>query len=46
MTANNADLELLEEKWVVDQTTIYVCENKVCLYPVTTSEEAIKLLLD
>ena len=46
MTANNADLELLEDKWVVDQTTIYVCENKVCLYPVTTSEEAIKLLLD
>lgn len=38
----SSTLSLLELKWVNDQTTIYVCENKVCQLPVTTIEKAMK----
>ena len=41
---NNSHLPLLEFKYVENQTTIYVCENKVCLSPVTTTSEAIQLI--
>lgn len=35
-------LSLVKLKWVDEQTTIYVCENKVCLFPVTETQEAIQ----
>ena len=38
------NLSLLEYKWIEGQTTIFVCENKVCLLPVMTAEDAIKQL--
>ena len=37
-------LELLQYKLIPGQTTIYVCRNKVCKLPVTTVEEAMKLM--
>jgi hypothetical protein len=39
------NLSLLENKWVDGQTTIYVCENKVCKLPVTNTQKAIEQLL-
>jgi uncharacterized protein YyaL (SSP411 family) len=33
-------LPLLKDKWT-DRTTIYVCENKVCLMPVPTVDQAL-----
>jgi len=39
---HQSTLPLLELKWVNEQTTIYVCENKVCQLPVTTVEKAMK----
>ncbi|MFT5883597.1 MAG: hypothetical protein ACI9IP_000036 [Arcticibacterium sp.] len=38
------DLKLLENKRVKNKTLIYVCQNKVCQYPVTTVEEAMGLM--
>ena len=38
------DLALLEYKWIEGQTTIYVCENKVCLLPVMSAPDALKQL--
>lgn len=38
----SSNLPLLEFKWVDEQTTIYVCENKVCQLPVTSVAEALK----
>ena len=35
-------LPLLEGKFVEGETMIYVCENRVCQLPVTSTEEAIK----
>ena len=35
-------LPLLENKWVPGQTTIYVCRNKTCKYPVTEVAEALQ----
>jgi uncharacterized protein YyaL (SSP411 family) len=37
-------LELLEGKFLVGETTIYVCKNKVCKFPVNTVEEALELM--
>ncbi len=39
------DLPLLENKLVKGQTTIYVCQEKICKLPVTKVEEAIKLIM-
>lgn len=38
------ELPLLELKYIEGQTTYYVCENKVCQLPVTTTPEAIQLI--
>lgn len=38
----NSTLPLLESKFVEEQTTIYVCENKVCQLPVQKVTEAKK----
>ena len=35
-------LELLENKLVAGQTTIYVCRNKVCKLPATDISNAIR----
>lgn len=37
-------LTLLKDKLDEEETRIYVCQNKVCKYPVTTVEEALKLM--
>jgi len=39
------NLPLLENKLVEGQTTIYVCQNKVCQLPVTEPEKALQQLL-
>ncbi len=39
-------LELLKNKLVKGQTTVYVCQNKSCKRPVETSSEALKLMED
>ncbi len=36
-----ATLELLENKLVEGQTTIYVCQDKVCKRPVTEVKDAV-----
>lgn len=41
---DNSTLPLLELKWIEGQTTIYVCENKVCQLPVTETSKAIQQL--
>lgn len=38
-------LSLLENKFIDGQTTIYVCENKVCQLPVTSVQNALKQML-
>ncbi|MEM9687392.1 MAG: thioredoxin domain-containing protein, partial [Bacteroidota bacterium] len=42
--ATTGTLPLLENKLVPGQTTIYVCRNKTCKYPVTEVAEALKQL--
>lgn len=37
-------LELLKDKLQEGETKIYVCQNKVCKFPVTTVAEALKLI--
>jgi hypothetical protein len=39
---NEGTLNLLENKLVPDQTTIYVCVDKACKIPVTEAELALK----
>ncbi len=39
---NEGTLSLLENKLIEEQTTIYVCQNKVCTYPVTEVKEALE----
>ena len=39
---NEGTLELLENKLVPGQTTIYVCVDKTCKIPVTEAEQALK----
>jgi len=43
-SSDKSALPLLELKWIDGQTTIYVCENKVCQLPVTESSKAIQQL--
>ncbi len=38
------DLELLANKLVSEQTTIYVCENKSCRLPVQETDKALQLM--
>jgi len=37
-------LELLEDKLIKGQTTIYVCQDKICKFPVNEVKEAMKQL--
>jgi len=43
---NEGDLPLLKNKLQEGQTTIYVCQNKVCKLPVYSAVEALKLMAD
>ena len=45
-TKNEVNLALLQDKWIDGETTIYVCENKVCLRPVNQANDAINLMLN
>jgi uncharacterized protein YyaL (SSP411 family) len=45
LKSDKQSIPLLEGKWTDGQTTIYVCENKVCQLPVTETNLAIKQLL-
>jgi len=40
------NLELMQNKLIDGQTTIYVCQDKTCKLPVTKAEEAISLMTD
>lgn len=40
------DLPLLKNRYIEDQTFIYVCVNKACKLPVSEVEKAIPLILD
>lgn len=42
---NEGELELLKDKLVEGETYIYVCQNKVCKFPVQTAEAALEQLL-
>jgi uncharacterized protein len=42
--AQEGTIELLEGKLVKGETTIYVCKNKVCKFPVSTVTEALELM--
>jgi uncharacterized protein YyaL (SSP411 family) len=42
--ANEGSLELLKDKLQGDRTLIYVCQNKVCKFPVEEVEKALSLL--
>ena len=39
-----SDLYLLKDRFFKDETYIYVCVDNTCKFPVTSIEEAIKLL--
>ncbi|MCK5341981.1 MAG: thioredoxin domain-containing protein, partial [Candidatus Heimdallarchaeota archaeon] len=39
---NEGSLSLLKNKLIEGQTTIYVCQNKICQLPVTEVKEALK----
>jgi len=41
---NEGSLELLKDKLQEGKTMIYVCQNKVCKFPVTEVEKALKLM--
>ncbi len=42
---NEGTLSLLESKLIEGQTTIYVCQNKVCKLPATEVKEALKQII-
>jgi uncharacterized protein YyaL (SSP411 family) len=44
VTKNNSSLPLLENRWVENETFIYVCQNKTCKLPVKAVVEAIELV--
>jgi uncharacterized protein YyaL (SSP411 family) len=44
VNAKASDLPLLKGRFVEGKTMIYVCENNTCQLPVTSVEEALKLL--
>ena len=39
-----SELPLLSDRFMEEETLIYVCENKVCLRPVNTVEKALQQL--
>jgi len=39
-----SNLEMLKERFIMDRTFVYVCENKICLRPFTSPVEAIKAI--
>jgi uncharacterized protein YyaL (SSP411 family) len=43
-SVNKSGLPLLEDKFMGDATTIFVCENKVCQLPVSTVQQALEQL--
>ena len=43
-TKNNDYLPLLENRWVENETLIYVCRDKACRLPVNAVSEAIELI--
>lgn len=43
-TRKKENIPLLQGKYIKGTTTIYVCQNKVCLLPVYESAEALKLI--
>ena len=42
--SSEGSLDLLEGKLVKGETTIYVCKNKVCKFPVNTVSDALDLM--
>jgi len=42
---NNSDLPLLQNKFIEDETFIYVCVNGTCKLPVTSTKKAIEQIL-
>lgn len=42
--ASEGTIDLLEGKLVKGETTIYVCKNKVCKFPVSTVKDALELI--
>ena len=44
ISSRSSNLPLLKDRFFEDETYIYVCQNKVCLRPVTTVQEALELL--
>ncbi|MBY5957586.1 thioredoxin domain-containing protein [Membranicola marinus] len=44
--SSEGTLELLQNKYVAGSTMIYVCQDKVCLKPVTTIKEALQQMSD
>jgi uncharacterized protein YyaL (SSP411 family) len=43
-SAEESTLPLLKNRYVKDQTLIYVCSDKTCLQPVSDVDDAIDLL--
>ncbi len=41
---NASELDLLKEKFAIDRTLVYVCENKTCLRPFSSVGEAINAI--
>jgi uncharacterized protein YyaL (SSP411 family) len=46
ISKKKSEMPLLKDRFFEGETLIYVCENKVCLRPVTNSTEALKILKD
>lgn len=44
MGGHQENLPLLENKLIEDQSTIYVCQDKVCKLPVTLTSDALEQL--
>jgi len=44
ISENESDLPLVKDRFFEGETLIYVCENKVCLRPTKTVEDALKQL--
>ena len=42
VSRSESDLPLLSERYVMDKTLIYVCENNACKLPASSVEEAMK----
>ncbi len=45
-STEDSHLPLLKNRYIEDETYIYVCVNKACKLPVTETKEAIKLIHD